>query len=631
MRSKQIVLELLPSRIDVVLYVGGRRAGGERIAIGPDSDIADWLRSLRRATAALESEVSKLGAAGVEATVVYQSPTQSSGLITLEVKPLEAADAARLQCLDSLPYPAESAVCEAVLAERTPKACHVLVAAERDDVAQAIAELVEEAGLTFKSATPVSAAILAGELDTVLRAGKGLTARLYVGEQNSYFFVAEGGSLVFDRQIRIGLDAIASSLTRPIALDDGERITLDESAARQIVHQHGRPDWKQVVHEQLGLTGAQIAPLMQPILQRLIIELRQSLRFGMSEAQREKLAITLLGPGSGMPGLAALIASELRVEVAPDPAYGAYDWQEPGCPGSELVDAFKQRRVLSRLNLLSRQLTCRRDTSRFRRWMWTGAAVALAVIGVDAARYHMRLTEARKVSRSLEAQAASQEAQRNTIVRLTSISGAMAELERTIAAEMDDRPSYAAVMQEFSLLTPPIVRLTSLGLGGPSDPARGVINGFVFLQQGDSRGTQLEQYVKQLSASPLIANVTLGDVNMGELGGFTGERFSVSFSCAARRRCRWCWAAIRWRSCRDHHRQPRLDRADHDRARGQHWRLDDARGAADAGDRVPRSRDAYASERRDGRRRAALSGRGRPDGGDSKAAEGDRGPQRDRG
>ena len=73
-----------------------------------------------------------------------------------------------LTCTEALRYSAASAVCQAVAVGRdrsgSKRQTHVVVAAERLDVVRALVEMIESAGLTFDSATPIDAAIMAGLL-----------------------------------------------------------------------------------------------------------------------------------------------------------------------------------------------------------------------------------------------------------------------------------------------------------------------------------------------------------------------------------------------------------------------------------------------------------------------------------
>jgi hypothetical protein len=514
-RSKQIVLELLVNRIDVVLYVGGKRCGAKRIPMSGEPD-AEWSREIHSAAPEIRTVVQQWGASGARALVLYQSPTQAVDLASLAVKPADAIEAARLESLDAFPHPGAVTICEAdqLGSDSTgdPVRQHVLVAVDRDDTCAAIVQCVEDAGLRFESATPRDAALLGFLVSGMLRSGDGLDGQLYLGEHSCFFVVVENGSLVFSRRIRIGLDDVATSLTRPIQSAGREPVQLDIATARRLIHTHGLPGRDDVVDEDLGLHGAQVIPLMQPVLQRLIIELRQSLRFGLSEAQRSRLTISMRGPGASTPRFDEVIAEELGAKVETDVAYKRYAWSEPGCDGSELCDAISDRSRLHHLNLQPALVAAQRTGSRLRRWLWTGAAAAMVVIAIDGFRSNLHLKDTKKQAEALSTQASGREALRATGARLTTVLNAMSELETTINREIGARQSYRAMLHEFSRLTPRSVRLTSIWFDRNDDATIGAVSGYAFNDDQGGGRAQLEPFIERLGESPLFSRVDLGNV-----------------------------------------------------------------------------------------------------------------------
>ena len=535
MGTRQVVLELLADHIDVVVYDGSTRLDARRIPITIEEDDGQWARSLRRNAATLRSLVDELNVGGAPVAVLYRSPTHAVELSGLAVSSVaQAVEAAKMSCTDSLSYSAMSAVCEGEVVGRdaagTPRQTHVVVAAEREDIADAIVQLVEEAGLKFVSATPIDAAVLAGLVREAM-AEKGATlGRLYVGEFISFFVVARGGRLLFSRRIDLGLESLATSLTRPIRTRNrDEPIELDMEGARTVLHQHGIPPRDKVVHDEYGLTGGEMMPPLQPILQRFVIELRQSLRFGVSDEERADLTIRLIGPGSALPGLADLFARELSVETNADSSCAGYDWAAPGSDAGELADALRDRNFLKRLNLMPLDLAVRRRTGRLRRWLWTGAAAALVVIAADAVRYHLRLDGARMQANAWATQLAQAKKLKATEEKLQVVMEALSEVERTVDREIGLVPDYRACMQELSRITPATVRFTAVGFQRQPGVIVGSVSGYAFQRSPDTQRTDLEAFIDQLRSSPLFEDVVLGNVNKGTIKQAEGERFDATF------------------------------------------------------------------------------------------------------
>ena len=88
---------------------------------------------------------------------------------------------------------------------------------------------------------------------------------------------------------------------------------------------------------------------MQPIIQRYMIETRQTVRFGMGENDIPRTTLILAGPGTKIPNLASLFENQLEFAVemytnadapwaaaaraaCPAPSACSACWSEPNVP-----------------------------------------------------------------------------------------------------------------------------------------------------------------------------------------------------------------------------------------------------------------------------------------------------------
>ena len=537
--STRVAIELLYDRMDVVALEGGRAWASQRTSITLGRDAPAWVEAVRSSGQTLRAVVAQLGVGSAGAVVVYRSPTQSVDLASFQLRSqAQGGEAALLSVAESVPYPVDTAICAAEVVgyggAGANRQTHVVVAAERDDVAEAIVQMVETADLKFLSATPIDATIIAQLVRQVLRYSGSLRGWLHFGECSSFLVVGGHGDVRFGRSIALGLETIAQSLTRPFRLSEkDEPVELDYGAARRILHQHGIPGSNEIVHEQLQLTRRHIMPLMQPVLQRYIIELRQSLRFALPQEERASIAITITGPGCGIPGLAELIAEELRLDVAALPQYAGYDYRVPASPGSELIEAVGDVGFLLRLNLQPRDPALRRRVGRLRRWLWTGATAALAVVGADGISFQARLGDARMEAASLDTATAGVGALQETQARLLAAIAAMDALEGTITAEVGARVSLRAILQEFSRLTPETVRLTSIRFQRNDGGMIGDVSGHAGEADPATGQTELEPFNEALKSSPLLDDVRLTSVQLDSSGPTKGQRFQLNVLAVA--------------------------------------------------------------------------------------------------
>jgi Tfp pilus assembly PilM family ATPase len=526
----RIVLDLSATRIDVVGLRRGHPVAARRVAVTLRPDIDEWMASLHEAARPLRAVIESLGAVGAPTTVLYRSPTQTVDLSSFPLTPSEARRAAIQQCLEALPYPEDLAIYRSAALGRGAGGgqplSHALAVADRDDVLQRLRELVEAAGLTLQRAVPLDAITMGRLVARGLRQRGGESAWLSIGESSSFFVVAKEGSLAFARQISIGCSAMITSLTRPVLAPGVAPIELDHAAARRVLQQHGLPAPETLVHEALGLYGSQLIPLLQPVLQRFLVELRQSLRFGLSQEQRRGLSLRITGPGAGVRGLARLIHDELSVPVVSDPTLPEH-W-EPAAAGSELAEALPEGRLMTALALEPRSASRQRARNRVQRCLWTGAAAALVVVGVDTLRYEQAVESLRRQRDALAAEVSGQEALQATTTRLLSVVVAMEKLQSDIEREVVRTPDFPAVMHELGLLAPSSLRLNSIRISREKDGVEGLLAGFA---APDGAGhSRLETFIDSMRRSPLFADVNLENVQVTMAGGVSGHGFQVGFT-----------------------------------------------------------------------------------------------------
>jgi len=534
-KSRELLIELLPDRLDVVLYDGAKVKRSHRVTGITWTANGDWKEDIRQCGERLAKVVEELECGGMPARVLYHSPTQAVDYAGFPIKsPAHVADAARLGCLDSLAYAAESPVCLATIIGRDGagerKLTHTVVVADRDDMLGALATMVKSSGLQFLGATPRAAVIMAHTVDHALERSAESRGYLFLGEDSSFFCIVGDRALQFGRRISLGLSSLVNGLTRPIQISpDEEPVVLSAESARVILFQHGYPDRGTVVCDSPEIRGGQIIPFMQPILQRFVIEMRQSVRFGLPPERRDGLPITVLGPGGALPGLAELFGRELGVEAEAGAECAAYDDHDPGSPGSVAAACVQDPCAGDEMRLFPGTLMQSRRAGTIRRWLWTGAAASVAVIGIDTVQYEAQLRSARPQAEVLKQSAQEMASFRETRDRLEKALSAVRDLETQMLDEIGVQSNYRAVLQEISMVTPPAIRLLSLNLGEEKGNHVGDMTGFVMDPRVSSEQGGLDAFVMALRESPLFDGVELNHVQQGAIGGVERSRFEISF------------------------------------------------------------------------------------------------------
>jgi Tfp pilus assembly protein PilN len=524
----------LSDRIDITARKRGRVVDCRRIPLELPNEPTEWAKAVRNLGGKLKEFVAELDVDGACTRVLYRSPTQSVDMASFGLRTAQQACAAAVLLTgESLRYASSAAVVKAVAVGRDVKSAerrwHVIVAADRIDVVRAIAVMIESAGLTLESSTPLDAAIMARLVKRALRFAGPQHGWLHFGDHSSFFILGGRGRVRFERSIGLGIETIVQSLTRPIRTPNEEPINLDSNTARAIFHEHGIPATDAVLSQEHQLTRRHVMPQIQPVLQRYVVELRQSLRFGLPEEERDAIDITVSGPGSTIAGLPELIAWELKLKFSVDAQTTGFDHNTPGTEGSELFEAMENESFLEQLNLQTEEVATRRLSVQLRRWLWLGAAAAIAVVAVDGFQLKVRLTEARKQITAVKKAAAEVQTLTTTQSRIVAAIEAMAEVEQVIATEVGEQADLRATFQELSRVTPASIKLNSMRLTRIGRIIKVQIYGRALQLDAENSRTEVEVFVEALKASPLFEKVNLRNVERSLFEGKVGERFDASF------------------------------------------------------------------------------------------------------
>jgi hypothetical protein len=510
----RVILNLEPDAVHVLRVADGRVQMSRTVALDGERDTASWLRALVRSASAVRKEVESMRLRTQDVCVLYRSPSHAVTFDHFELATAEACEAAQLECLDALASEAAAAHSRAIAVgsdtagDAPVKRVHTVAAADLDEVAAAIVDFVEDVGLRAGSMVPIEALVASRLLRAGLRKKSELHGTLYIGEQNALFIVGGKGCIHYARRLRFGVDKLAAALTRPITIQDGAMVELTRQQARDIVARFGRPKRDEVVDEEHGLRGSHITPLIQPVLQRFLIELRQSLRFGLAADQREGLEILVTGPGNAIPDFVELLGGEVDVPLLSDEGHRVVNWDKPGGKGRELMDALARLGDIDELSLVPSRVERANDLRRIRRWLTIGAAAAMVAVAGDAARLHLRRTEVSAQAELLRSQIGEHRQLQQTGGRIAGLLSSMRDLDGRIDAATGLKTHCFPLLLELSRLTPKSVKLTRLTLDRDEDVAMGSLTGFA--RAGiDTVETDLNAFVKELRDSPLIARADL--------------------------------------------------------------------------------------------------------------------------
>ena len=467
LKRDAIIVGLSPTAVRVGVLSGGEFARVERVGLDPDQWDDHWRQNLRPIDDALREACKGLRLRpGAPARLLYLAPRTLADIFAAPATGTAAVQAAELSLLQSLPDAGHGWITGTrVLGEQdlrrvsmsdaapgqtnaaSTKRTLVLTLAERADDADILANWVRRAGLTPRSIYPSKAALLLNAMRRTRAPGEqGTRLDVQLGEHACTLVGWINDELVLGRCAEVGYALLADAMYRS-GRSAAREATFSRDAASRLLFSSGIPSRGQTVDQNLGLDADHVLPLFQPALQRYMIEIRQTARFGLMESDLSRVRVRLLGTGAGVPGLAESLATHTdtnvdRVEADTRRIGGAEDDQLGDLPAA--VPLLDQGVWITPPAV--RAAVTARSLDRAVHAGIAGAALGLAALGafayVEGVRVDERNSAIAPRVKALEADAEARS-------RMASQSAEFASLLSIANAGLGERPHWRGV---FTLL-----------------------------------------------------------------------------------------------------------------------------------------------------------------------------------
>lgn len=548
--SKQVVVELSPTRLEVATLQGGRVRDSRAERLEPADWSESWPGVLTTLDAQLAGLVAKMGVQGAQATVLYAGPTAVNAVFSCPGGAgAGASEQATVLALAGLcTFPLESNPHAMRRLARDPASAasgqgpqgHTLAVADADESTAAVADWIRRAGLRPATLLPLRTPAMVLSVRAAMdgKPGDGPRAVLWMGEHGSILAAGHGGSLLFVRALGLGTEDLVEALGRPIRVrsEEGRTVTLNRAEARELLESSGVPLASDLVDPDRGIDGAGILPLIQPVLQRIGIETKQSLRFGLSEEDRAKVRLTILGPGGCINRLGDMLGRQCNAKYEPQP--GQKPDARPDTKTDARPDASSRPQRLGnigalglagslKVNLTPRSVERAQSMRRLRAGLWTGTAASLLLIGAEWLVTGKQLEISRADLATIKAAAdernARTEAQDRAIAARTRAAG----LEQRVWKELGEPADWAAILSLLGEATSPKVRLTIIELGADRTGPHCRVSGYMLAGAGSDPAAVITSYIDELSGKPIVRSVRLGPTQRAEFNGGQGQRFEL--------------------------------------------------------------------------------------------------------
>lgn len=544
MSIQRVIIELSPSRIEVATMRNGALGEWRRERVARAEWPSPFTTVLPEAAGVIGKLLAEMGVAAASGTVIYSTPGSVTGLTSCaaSINTAGAEQAAMLALTNLADFPIEDAPsdsCTLLIDKASRKRGdsdspmpqrHILACADSEDRAAALSEALALPGLSIDGLVPAEAVAMADAIRqaTAPPETDGIAAVIWLGEHSTSLAVGTSGRLFFVRTINAGTEALAEVLCRPLRSRDAEAapVSLSHEEARTLLLSIGVPAPDALIPGHPNLLGSALLPHLQPILQRLSIEIKQSLRFGVSEGDRARVRLRLAGPGAAVPGLGDAISrvSGFAFDAVIDDNRPP-DAHDSSCGG--LIAALSRCPTLN-IAILPAQIRQSIKLRKARKALFIGAALAVAYVGHETVDAYIALRAERARLVALTSAMASSQGPMAVRQNAMSSCAAMADAERRLRKALEQSPDWATMLEVISHATPAEMRLTSLDM--TRNPTRCAIDmrGHIRFEEVSDPAALIRAYVQKLESVPLIDGVRLGAASRAPLGGHDSQNFSLT-------------------------------------------------------------------------------------------------------
>ncbi len=526
--ARRALIEVSQSRIELAV-VNGRTVSSMCIDRPEESigDAADggWIETVK-------SWVAENGLSGASALIITRS---AHGAAIVHRCPASLGRAGRVDAASLAVEESFDADGETITrsveqlytdrsAEDTVRNSHSLAVGEPDAWIEAVVEATEATGLRFDGVLSTDAALIAQAVDA-LSDESGTQLIMNLGEHGAAIACATDGRLRFVRLIRTGLEQLANAMTR-VQGDDGAGLSSEE--ARDALFEVGIPDRDDPIGTDGKIRGLHLLPLLQPVLQRCIVDVKQSLRFGLSPAERADAKLRLCGYGAVVPRMQALIAESCGI-AASEQGAGAYanGTRPASADCGPIRAALDHEKVLRSVRLAARSVVARRFSRRLERAIAIGAAIALALVGGEALLVRSELQTERSNLASLT-RAGESDSGGAIAERIPPLVEAVHDARDRISDSIMPSPRWASALELIAAESGERIFLDRIEMSVNAGESMVRLFGHASFDPEEGSASEMRAFIGRLESTPLVRSIALGSTERVEIGESMLLRFELT-------------------------------------------------------------------------------------------------------
>lgn len=534
MSQTRAIIELAPSRLTLSVLRAGKVTDSRTLRFDRTEWPQPWISALPELSDPLQRFVSELACAHAQTTIIYTAP---GALATVTSCPAgaglaNAERAARLALANVADFPIELSATgtTCLLQERPPRSGssswiannHILAAADAEERTQPLCDWAAQAGLDPVRVINSDVLALHDAVQTVTSSHEeGVRAMLWIGEHSSVLAAGAAGRLLFVRTVAAGIEPVAEALTNPLKPLDAsaDTVLLSREQARRVFLAVGVPAPDQEIPGHPSLQGSTLLPHLQPAVQRLSIEAKQSLRFGVPEALRASVRLSLIGPGAAIPRLGEVIARAAGVPYHPAARQGPASLIETllGYPKLPINVAPRETRAIGAARSLRSALLA-------------GVACAALLVGFEYIATGAQISKENAKLKAARSAASAQSDAARALVQAISAQTALGAIESRMHSALSDAPCFPELLLQLST-APAQIRLGSIELSSDIKSGhRATLMGKVLLSEVPNPGSAINNFISDLANIPVVESARLGATQRTQSDRAETQSFEINLS-----------------------------------------------------------------------------------------------------
>lgn len=510
MKNRRVILEISPSRLELAAVRGRHVQAWSVVRFERSAWPNDFEATIAGYAAPLAEFVTQHGLMGCEALVICRT---ASGVVQTStagrnVVAASAEAAARLAVSTSIETGCEPEDAEAVCIFQDSGAAgqrHMLAYGDSDQSLQVIETLLDRCELRPAGVIPLDAVASVEAVKLLQESTVGATAALWIGDHSSVLAVGIDGNTRFVRPVGVGIETLVDALTRPLRRsgESNASICLPRPEARRLLTQIGFPAPNEEIPGLEGFNGEAVLPLLQPLVQRIGLEVKQSLRYATAAENRSTVAIRVRGPGATIRGLADAIARSTGMTA--EAAAAAPSTDSSVCGGIEA-----SVRLGALPPLCTRVARGERSSRRVRQAVLAGVAAALCFIGYEWVETSTQIHQLRTQGEAARQVQAQRQQLADALERALRDMQTLQGVRERVLHSVGNGADPAGFLAGLGAAMPQDIRLSGVEMQSEAQGPRATVRGKLALRPGLDAGGAIRTFVSSLSELPIVSQARLG-------------------------------------------------------------------------------------------------------------------------